>query len=96
MLKLWHQDKRCHWCQRETIIIFRPPSVDMKKFPSPDNEATIDHLIDRYDGRVQVHGLEITVLACTKCNNLRNIEKTATMPIENLWERARNGPIKEK
>lgn len=96
LLKLWEADPRCHWCQQPTIIIFRPQRVDggvIKRLPVLPNEATTDHLNDRYGERpVVTDGTETTVLSCYECNHRRGQEATAARPIEELWKRSGSYP----
>lgn len=91
LFRLWEKNRCCHWCKRETLLIFRPASIQHNKFRVLDNEATIDHLRDRYEGRLQVVHEEQTVLACWKCNNDRSREATSNVPKEELHKRAKNG-----
>lgn len=93
MLRLWHADPCCHWCRRLTVLVFRPEGIGMRQVPRADNEATIDHLNDRYSGRPQIHGVELTVLACHRCNQKRADEATAAIPIEELRLRSKRGII---
>jgi hypothetical protein len=89
---LWRNNPRCHYCNRLTVLIFRPPGIGTNNFRFVDFEATIDHLHDRYGHRPQVHGEEVTVLACWSCNQLRDKHATADRPKEELWERSGSYP----
>ena len=50
-----------------------------------DDAATIDHLHPRGDPERGKHaGIATHVLACKKCNNLRDQKRIEAMPIEQL------------
>ena len=86
--RLWEDNPRCFWC--DTITVWYANG----KGRSPKDSATIDHLRSRYnESRQEPNPLAHarTVLACWKCNNVRNKEEQARVPIEELWRRARNG-----
>jgi hypothetical protein len=62
----------CHWgCGTKTKI------TEGRTTPLADDEATLDHLYDRFDPRrkaPRAPGEESTVLACYRCNHERGIE----------------------
>jgi hypothetical protein len=77
-LNLYQRDPHCHWCRCLTVL---PPEGSPPKV-TPPNEATIDHLRDRYDPRRREPARnqeERTVLACRGCNARRNTERQAEM-----------------
>lgn len=88
---LWRRDPRCHWCRRPTVLIFRPPGCGQSTVPARADEATIDHLWTRFDGRTQTHNVEVTVLACRECNGKRGACREAKVPLDELHRRAGNG-----
>jgi 5-methylcytosine-specific restriction endonuclease McrA len=93
LLRLWEADRRCRWCQRETVLVFRPPGVGHRQFPPRDDESTLDHLHSRYSakrGRV-ANGEQMIVLACWRCNNDRGRDEERAVPLEELRRRAGNG-----
>ncbi len=68
-LKLWAEDKSCHWCGRTTI---EAHEEDTKISHINHNlRATLDHLISRAQGRKTLD-IQNTVLACHQCNQARN------------------------
>jgi 5-methylcytosine-specific restriction endonuclease McrA len=89
ILNLWRQNPRCYWCNRLTVLIFRPPGMLRTQCRFRGDEATIDHLVTRYDGRQQTHGQEMTVMACRDCNGRRGASREAQVPLEELRRRSR-------
>lgn len=90
--KLWEADPKCHWCGKPTVLILVPPGVAIggRVF----NAATIDHLRSRLDPNRQEpnSGVDIrTVLACWRCNQQRNDFEQASISVEELRRRAKNG-----
>ena len=79
-LNLYKRNPHCHWCDTETVL--PPPDRHVSKTPPPPNEATIDHLRDKYHPhrheRPRSHE-ERTVLACWACNQRRNTERQVEM-----------------
>lgn len=66
-LRLFKQSSRCHWCDRETILVGRSNLPEL---------ATVDHLIDRPTAIARGMSPEErnrhVVLACYGCNQRRN------------------------
>jgi hypothetical protein len=91
--KLFQEDPHCHWCGRELIL---PEECKQDKQNwQPDNMATIDHLRSRFSiNRQEPNHTKETrlVLACYRCNEVRNDQEQATISIEELHRRA--GQIK--
>lgn len=81
--KLWQFDKRCHWCGIETKLL----NVPEIEGPAPDDMATIDHLVSRYDIRRWIKRGNAKVLSCYKCNARRAAEETASLSKEELKKR---------
>ena len=84
---LWRRDPHCFWCGVLTVLVWECPKVprgDPRRRP-PDNLATVDHLRPRtHPLRLEPNptGAERTVLACNKCNWLRNKQDYETLPVE--------------
>lgn len=89
IFNLWCKSPFCNWCGRVTVLIFRTDGI---KMPMRKDEATLDHLNDRYGERPNVQGVETTVLACWECNGKRGHEATKARPVEELWERSGSYP----
>jgi hypothetical protein len=80
-LNLFHKTGGvCYWCGCQTAL---PPSGVSVKEPPP-NEATVDHLDERFSGRKGSHpnGVERTVLACRACNEARGNRMYKALPVE--------------
>lgn len=84
--KLFQENPHCYWCGRLTQLVTRErgqrPPADM---------ATIDHLRPRSDPtrrEIPRPGEKRLVNACYECNNRRDKEMTAALPIEELRERS--------
>lgn len=61
--RLWvYGDKHCHWCGQATLLTFELVPW----------QATIDHVIPRGDGGLNLH--ENVVSACLACNRRRNLD----------------------
>ncbi len=91
LLLRWEQQKGlCHWCEKPTILIMRPPSQGMRFFLPVPNEATLDHLRSRlHPDRLEPANGEIRlVMACRQCNNERGQAEEAALPKEELHRRS--------
>lgn len=84
--RLFHeQGGKCYWCRCQMVL-----PKGFIKYPPP-NQATIDHLDDRFSElRGTLGGQERTVVACRKCNNKRGRESEMQAPIEELRRRSKN------
>lgn len=100
LLKLWHEDNRCHFCNQPTILVLAPSGVSgrLRHIVQFAERATIDHLHSRLSGRkTQINdGTESTVLACYECNQRRNDEEQSALPIDELHRRGKRYPRKEQ
>jgi nicotinate-nucleotide adenylyltransferase len=79
----------CHYCNKPMEL---PVVGEGRQSRQPRNQATIEHLEDRYDkphGKYAVRG---TVAACRRCNNQKAKQRNAERPIEDLWERSGRPP----
>ena len=77
-LTLYKRNPHCHWCGTKTVL--PPPGPPPTSKPMPPNMATIDHLRDKYHPKRHERprpGEERTVLACNRCNGIRNTERQA-------------------
>lgn len=70
----WEENPRCHWCNRSTIWWCQ----DSGRIP--DDAATRDHVLSR-NQRKPGQKTDV-VLACYRCNQRRNDEDIASIPIE--------------
>lgn len=62
LINLWTADPHCFHCGRLTVIAEKfAPGV---KHPRGDNEATVEHVLER-----KQYGWPVTVLACNRCND---------------------------
>ena len=63
------QEGKCFWCNIEITRVVTP-----KHSPTPDNLATIDHLVTRFSPfrREDRSNETSSVMACNKCNILWN------------------------
>ncbi len=78
------QNGRCHHCRCKMILRERPRNAS----PLP-NEATLEHLDDRYSQHRGTHpGKRRVVAACWTCNNKRGQKRDAERPLEELWWRS--------
>jgi len=85
-VKLWERNPHCHWCGIPTILTNNPDGV------IPDDAATVDHLISRYNPTrwVQKSPYEIRkVLSCAKCNKQRSYDETQQLSREEIQRRSR-------
>lgn len=85
------ENPNCHWCGEPMLLIERWPGQRPKIRSHPD-EATIDHLDERWSGRRKQwnHGEgRRTVLAHLRCNGERDRKAMIAMPIQNRWEMSR-------
>jgi hypothetical protein len=89
--RLWKKDPKCHWCGEPTFLILIPEGVELKIGKQHPKMATIDHLYSRYDPerKERFDGEPQTVLACHACNDRRNEEEQAAVPVEERTKRAR-------
>jgi hypothetical protein len=72
------EDAHCIYCGIEVKEYNTPPHQKI-----PLNQATIDHIYEKYDKRrYEVFGLHNKVLACWKCNFDRGNEKYKNLPVE--------------
>jgi len=66
--RLWRRWQYCYWCERETVLV--------RTNPLPENAATRDHVRSRLSpARAELKDQwrrGIIVLACLRCNQLRN------------------------
>jgi hypothetical protein len=99
--RLWHKDRRCHWCGRLTRLI-----VPGNHEKLPDDMATVDHLYSRLDEnrhnlkrgiiRKDKSGnivLVRRVLACYSCNQRRGrVECKLTKALEHRISTANGLP----
>ena len=83
--ELWTKDPHCHWCGRLTV---QPSEILKMGQPNPPEMATIDHLVDRFEGRNR-NNFNNVVLACNECNNRRGRERQAKIPLEELQRRSK-------
>ena len=82
--RLWHQNNgKCHWCKRLTKLLH----IAEIKGKAPDDLATIDHLISRYNPERWVKRDLTKVLACYECNAKRASEETKSLPKQELIRR---------
>lgn len=74
------QDGKCFWCKEHMLL-------SREHFTSPPPRlCTCDHLYDKWSGaRAPGHPGPV-VAACYECNQRRNQERLASLPIERLWE----------
>jgi len=66
--------KKCYWCGVQCVM---PESGVDYKGNEPENMATLDHLLDRFDIRRKLD--ESYVLACHKCNKTRMIQRNCIL-----------------
>jgi hypothetical protein len=77
---LFRADPHCYWCGREVI------NIKLKRHQHPpENLATIDHLISRYDDR-RGKVVGVRVLSCWKCNHDRNWAEIKAQGLERLHQ----------
>ncbi len=79
--KFISQDGKCYWCGCQ-MTLDKP-----KKRHLPNNYATFEHLVDRYDKPDRTHDRQIVVLACNRCNKKRNDDKQKNLPLLEYWYR---------
>lgn len=93
LLHLWEVNQCCHWCKRLTLLIFRGSLTNKNPLAYLPNEAVMDHLYSRLDGRRRQikDETEVTVLSCWECNNKRGALEESQRPLEELHKRAREG-----
>lgn len=85
--RLFKHNPLCHWCHQPMVLIERGPGKPNVKV-NPD-EATIEHLDARHSPERGKHPGEVRqVLAHHRCNNERDRQQTAALPIQTLWERS--------
>jgi len=88
----WVQQKTlCCWCEKPTVLIFRPLGVGMGTCPPLPNEATIEHLRSKnHPDRLAPHDGKKVLrrMACWKCNNERNTKEQLEIPLEELHRRS--------
>lgn len=86
---LWkRQDGNCYWCANPMIAAIESPQRGVKH---PPNEATIDHLEDRFNsnrGLFTGTNERRRVLACRQCNEDRGRQSQTARPLEELHERS--------
>jgi len=71
------QKWKCHWCS--TIMCWGKRTGGGKL---TKDQATIDHVYDRFDPRRVGGGSQPKVAACHGCNDRRGRERTQTVPKE--------------
>lgn len=91
-LKLYQENPRCHWCQRETILTNIP---EIHGDPNP-LMATIDHLVSRYHPERWVKRDVTKVLACYECNARRAREETLALSRQEIIERSRGFSLNKR
>ncbi len=79
--KFIFQDGKCYWCNNSMTI--RRSTARR----TPDNYATFEHLVDRFDSPDRTQGHQVVVLACNKCNRERNDAKQRNLPLLDAWYR---------
>ncbi len=78
----------CHWCGCEMVLRDRNGGGHHLA-----NEATLEHLDDRYSQHRGTHNGEIRVVAaCFFCNTARAKRRDAERPLEELWWRSGRRP----
>ena len=86
---LMRDNPHCYWCECKVVYF------ELKRHQTmPPDFATIDHTNSRLlnpDGRPK-QGKQ--VLACSRCNGERNRQEESSLPLEELWERAKRHPQK--
>ncbi|MGD0781206.1 MAG: hypothetical protein ABR954_10595 [Dehalococcoidales bacterium] len=84
---LFKADPHCYWCGREVINI----KLKRREHP-PENLATIDHLISRYDAR-RGKVVGVRVLSCWLCNHDRDRIETAAQGLDHLHHLSGHQPL---
>lgn len=87
---LFRQNPHCHYCGVLTVL--HPPNPKNKYLP--DNLATIEHLVTRFDPHRQQHqaGERRLVNACRKCNAEQGAKRQREVPLEELHRRSGRSP----
>jgi len=86
---LWEKDPTCHWCNIETIWVFKNGGR------LPWNAATIDHYFSRYQIDERKKWGSPVVLSCSQCNQRRGSAETRLQPIEELQRRGKQHETNE-
>ena len=76
------QQGKCHWCGEQ--MTNAPTGVGK----IPDNQATLEHLDDRFSPLRGKRRGRRHVAACKSCNQIRGRESEKSQPIEVLWLRS--------
>ena len=87
-VQLYQEDKRCHWCKRETILIC---DKALKGNAHP-LMATIDHMVSRYHPHRWVKkesNQKRKVLSCYQCNHERSIKETLCLSRAEILQRSK-------
>ena len=80
---LMEKDPHCIYCAVEVKEYNLLPHQKM-----PDDQATIDHLYEKYDKRrYENFGFNNKVLSCAKCNHDRDLQKYGNLPKDFLRKR---------
>lgn len=92
--RLFKECSYCYWCgvllshPSEYLITIEGDPKNLKRIRHAKyHMATLDHLDPKHDPHRGKHGGSVprTVLACTECNNYRNMLFLKSLPKEILW-----------
>lgn len=97
LFRLWHQDPRCHYCGRDTILVMVPSNHRMpKRLANDPLRATLEHLRSRLHKKRREpirKGERRIVLACNECNHKKGREDQEALPKSELQKRSGRGPL---
>ena len=83
-----HQGGLCFYCNQPMVV----DGYGVE--PRPPNQATFEHLDDKFDrARTVISTGRRVVLACHKCNNERNEARQKGIGIDELRERSGKFPM---